>query len=205
MSLRVIGAGLGRTGTMSLKQALETLLGGRCYHMIEVIERRDHVPRWDAALRGETPRWQQIFDGFVATVDWPSVTFWEELHNHYPDAFILMSYRRPEDWWESAHQTIFEVARRIEGPWRAMADRMFERFSKNLEDRAMCLDAFERHYRKVRDVVPRDRLIEWQPGDGWGPLCKALDVAVPAIEFPRVNTREEYLERLAAMPARVQV
>jgi len=200
MTLKVIGAGLGRTGTMSLKMALERLLGEPCYHMAEVISRPEHVAIWDAALQGQLPDWSRVFDGYGAAVDWPAVTFWEEISAAYPDALILLSTRDPQQWWRSANETIFVITRRVRGPWRQMADQMFARFTPDIGDEAACIDAFERHYCHVRATAPRERLLEWQPSDGWAPLAAALGVEVPDEPFPRTNTREEYAAALERMP-----
>ena len=113
MSLRVIGAGLGRTGTSSLKLALEELLGGPCYHMMEVFPRPAHIPVWHAAARGETVDWPALLAGFPATVDWPSSTFWAQQCEIFPDAIIVLSTRPAEAWWQSASHTIFPAVLRV--------------------------------------------------------------------------------------------
>jgi len=203
MSLRVIGAGLGRTGTMSLKGALERLLGAPCYHMIEVFPRPAHFGLWTAAARGEPVDWHALFDGFQATVDWPASAFWKEIAQAFPEALILLSTRdSAESWWKSASQTIFRVATADRSnPVAKMVDAIFEaRFTKAIDDRDAAIAAYERHNADVRANAPRDRLVEWTPKDGWGPLCKALGVAVPAEPFPHVNTTDEFKARIAAGP-----
>lgn len=200
MSLRVVGAGLGRTGTVSLKLALEKILGARCYHMMEVFTHPEHVPMWHAAALGTMPDWNQLFRGYVAAVDWPAAAFWREIRAAFPDAIVLLSVRDPQSWWQSAHETIFQTSRASEDTkWRGMVDAMFsQRFTPALDDRDACIAAFERHNAQVRDEVPADRLVEWQTADGWAPLCKALGAPIPAEPFPRANTREEFLARLPA-------
>jgi hypothetical protein len=194
MSLRVVGAGLGRTGTMSLKLALERLLGGPCYHMLEVFSHPEHIAAWHAAARGQMPDWHTLFHGYHAAVDWPAASFWPELAAAFPDAVVLLSVRDAESWWQSAHDTIFPTSQRTEGEWRAMLDALFAaRFTTALDDRAQCIAAFERHNAAVRKAVPRSRLVEWRAADGWAPLCAALGVPVPSEPFPRVNTTEEFL------------
>lgn len=197
MSLRVVGAGLGRTGTLSLKLALEKLLGAPCYHMMEVFGHPDHVPLWRDAALGRAPDWRKLFTGYAATVDWPACSFWSEIHAVYPDALILLSTRPADAWWKSASATIFPVQERIPPALREMTEPLFrERFTPRLDDRDACIAAFERHNADVRARAPRDRLLEWTASDGWAPLCRALGVPVPSEPFPRVNTTEEFLGRL---------
>ena len=196
MALRVVGAGLGRTGTLSLKVALEQLLGGPCYHMAEVFAHPEHVARWHAAARGEMPDWHGLFAGYRAAVDWPAASFWPELARAFPDALVLLSLRDPESWWQSAHDTIFSATRGASDEWRAMMEELVAaRFTGALDDRAACIAAFERHNAAVRQGVPRSRLLEWRAADGWAPICSALGVPVPSEPFPRVNTRDEFIGR----------
>src|SRR5438105_250833 len=125
MTLRVVGAGLGRTGTMSLKLALERLLGAPCYHMVEVFSHPEHVPAWHAAAQGRMPDWDQLFAGYAAAVDWPSAAFWPELIEAYPEALVVLSVRDSESWWQSAHETIFAtVGSGVAGSpeWRTMIE-----------------------------------------------------------------------------------
>ena len=197
MTLRVVGAGLGRTGTHSLKLALEQLLGGPCYHMLEVFQHPEHVPLWQGAANGDMPDWDSLFAGYVATVDWPAASFWPELGASYPDAPVLLSVRdSSEEWWRSADRTIFEVSRRpVVGPdpWREMWDDLSRnRFIARLDDRDAAVAAYERHNAAVRKAVPHDRLVEWRPADGWDPLCRALGVPVPDDPFPVTNTTAEF-------------
>ncbi len=202
MELKIVGAGLGRTGTFSLKAALETVLGAPCYHMAEVFEHLDHVPVWHEAGRGAMPDWRRLFSGYAAVVDWPACSYWEEIAEAFPDAKILLSTRSPESWWESVNSTIFpSIGMRRDTEWYAMIMALFgERFTTALDDREACIAAFERHYAHVRANAPADRLIEWRPQDGWAPLCAALDVPIPDLPFPRVNTREEFQKNFPAEP-----
>jgi hypothetical protein len=193
MSLRIVGAGLGRTGTMSLKLALEKLLGAPCYHMAEVFAHPEHVRSWSAAGRGEAVDWRALFRGYAAAVDWPVASFWPEVSAAFPDAIVLLSVRDPASWWKSASSTIFPASREAAGEWREMVDLMFgRRFTLALDDEAACLAAYERHNADVRARVPKERLVEWRASDGWGPLCTALGVPVPGEPFPRVNTTDEF-------------
>jgi hypothetical protein len=197
MSLRIVGAGLGRTGTLSLKLALERLLGAPCYHMMEVFVHPEHVAQWHAAAVGDMPDWHALLKDYAATVDWPAAAFWREISQAFTEALVLLSFRDAEAWWQSAHATIFPSALgQPQGEWRAMIDAMFaNRFTSALDDRDACIAAYERHNAHVRATVPRDRLLEWSPGDGWQPICNALGIAAPEEPFPKVNTKEEFLNR----------
>jgi len=204
MALRVVGAGLGRTGTHSLKEALERLLGGRCYHMAEVFGRPDDIPVWDAAVDGRLPDWGAFLAEYVATVDWPAAAFWRELAAADPDAIVLLSTRSSADaWWTSANATIFEIGRRPLPPGDpeldgfraqlAMVDKMFTRsFTPEWGDRAAAMAAYEAHNAAVRAAVPADRLVDWQPGDGWTPICEKLGVPIPDEPFPHVNSTDDF-------------
>lgn len=198
MSLRVVGAGLGRTGTMSLKLALEKLLGGPCYHMLEVFTRPDHISMWQSAVDGSMPDWDELFEGWTAAVDWPASAFWRELSEQYPDALILLSVRDAESWWTSADRTILEGAFRrsdpdADNPWLRMVTALFRNtFTENFLDPSEAKAAFDRHNEAVRREAPKDRLLEWRPGDGWAPICAALGSPVPDEPFPHVNTTEEF-------------
>jgi hypothetical protein len=202
MTLRVVGAGLGRTGTASLQLALQQLLDGRCYHMGEVFGRPEDTPVWHAAVKGTSPDWDTFLADFVATVDWPACAFWRELADANPDAVVLLSTRSSADaWWKSAHDTIFQIQSRKPRPddpdflasQMAMATDMFvETFTPNWQDETAAKAAYEAHNAAVRAEVDPGRLVEWQPGDGWQPLCAALDVPVPADPFPHVNSTADF-------------
>lgn len=198
MTLRVIGAGLGRTGTSSLKAALEQLLGQPCYHMFEVMNRPDHVSSWQSIVSGETvPNWHELFRGYAAAVDWPAASFWPELAETFPEAVVLLSVRDGRSWWESAANTIFHYRDFMDGAPREMIDNLFSaRFPVPLDDASACIAAMEAHNQNVRDGVPKDRLLEWRAADGWAPLCAALDLPVPTEPFPHHNTRQELRARI---------
>lgn len=201
MGLRVVGAGLGRTGTLSLKLALERLLGGPCYHMFEVMAHPEHVDLWRRAYEGDPPLWDAIFGDYVACVDWPAAPWWRELSTEYGDAVVLLSERdSDEQWYRSASRTIFELMERLDPAtpfdgWRAMATRMFEAFTPDLADERATRRAYLDHNAAVRAGVAPGRLVEWRPADGWGPLCAGLGLAVPDEPFPHTNTTEEFRAR----------
>ena len=203
MTLRVVGAGLGRTGTHSLKLALEQLLDGRCYHMSELFDREDDTAVWTAATRGEEVDWAVFLSEFAATVDWPACAFWEQIASAAPDAVVLLSLREsPEAWWASFERTIAQALQKEvpadDEAWvarRRVTIAMMEgTFTPDWSDRDAAIAAYERHNQHVRDTVPADRLVEWRPGDGWEPICAALAIDVPAEPFPHTNTSAEFRE-----------
>ena len=194
MPLSVVGAGLGRTGTSSLKAALELLGFGPCYHMSELFLNPEHAPLWVRAANGETV-WDEIFGGYHATVDYPGCNYWRELADYYPDAKILLSLRDPEKWFESTQETIFSVG--MEGflkhtPFVEFFERTTWRdFGDKIHDHDFMVDAFKRHNDDVIATAPKDRFLVYEVSQGWEPLCAFLGVPVPDTPFPRVNTREE--------------
>lgn len=201
VGLRVVGAGLGRTGTASLKTALEQLTGGPCYHMFEVFERPESVAIWHAIGRGESDDWDALMAGYTAAVDWPASAYWSELSAANPDAIVLLSSRSSaEEWWRSMEKTIIatltmDLPPEAEGMavHRAMVLDMFDRrFTPDWREPDAAMAAYERHNERVRSQVPAERLVDWQPGDGWEPICAALGVAVPSDPFPHKNTSEEF-------------
>lgn len=203
--LKVVGAGVGRTGTHSLKEALETLLGGTCHHMIEVFAHPDEVPIWIDAIDGNEINWGELMKPYTAQVDWPGASFWPELSHFNPDALVILSVRDPDEWYTSCSNTIFAGIRgTVENgdAWMAALLRLFaDRFSDQIEDRDAMIAAFEKHNEAVRAGVPEERLLEWTTSDGWGPLCERLGVAVPDEPFPLTNTTAQFRERIGMPPA----
>lgn len=203
MTLRVIGAGLARTGTTSLKTALEQLLGGPCYHMFEVFARPSHIPVWHQAARGELPDWNEFLHGYTAAVDLPAAAFWQELATASPTALIVLSVRESaEEWWDSMSQTVAAQPPPALPP--AVRDAGFMDMITPVLDRAgitipagkeTMIAAYERHNQRVRDLAPPGRLLEWRPADGWAPLATALGLPAPDQPFPKVNTRAEFRGR----------
>jgi Sulfotransferase domain len=202
--LEVIGAGFGRTGTLSLKLALERLGFGPCYHMIELIDDPGRLGLWEAALAGNAD-WEQIFRGYRATVDWPGVAFWRQLVARYPAAKVILTVRDRDSWYESARDSIYRVS---SSPWPADARgdprRDFvirlvweKQFGGRFEDAEHAMAVFDEHYDAVRREVPADRLLEFHVRDGWQPLCDFLGVPVPDEPFPRTNDRQEFAARVS--------
>jgi hypothetical protein len=199
--MKVIGAGFGRTGTMSLKVALEQLGYGPCYHMVELFEHPNHVERWEAAVRGEPVDWEQMFAGYRATVDWPGAAFYKELVEVYPEAKVLLSVRDPERWYESTKNTIYatmnpssEMIAAVGPAPRLNNELIWKRtFGENFEDRQYAIGVFERHNEEVKRHVPAERLLVYKVKEGWEPLCEFLGVEAPKSKtFPHLNDTDSF-------------
>ena len=203
MEMQVVGAGVGRTGTHSLKLALEQLLGAPCHHMVEVFAHPEQVPIWTDAIEGRPVDWVALLADYAAVVDWPGGSFWPELTATYPDALVLLSVRDPEDWYRSASNTIFQgfLSDQLDNEWMTSVKKLFhDRFSDDLDNPTAMMDAFVRHNDAVRAAIPASRLLEWSPGDGWAPICERLGVPVPEEPFPVTNTTDEFREMLGLPP-----
>jgi Sulfotransferase domain len=215
--VKVVGAGFGRTGTTSLKAALETLGFGPCYHMIEVFENPEHTEVWRAAWRGEPVDWESFIGDYESAVDWPACSFYEDLTHRYPDAKVLLSVRDSDGWYESTRNTIYELTRTVLGsplsravfalvglflPGGLGTIRMVEEivwqgtFDGRFEDRAHAIGVFERWNEEVRQRVPPDRLLVYEVKQGWGPLCEFLGVEEPDEPFPHANDAAEMRRRI---------
>jgi hypothetical protein len=220
--VKVIGAGFGRTGTMSLKVALETLGFDPCYHMTEVFANPEHTGFWVSAWRGESADWDGVLGGYEAAVDWPACTFYEELMERHPEAKVILSVRDPERWYESVRNTIYELSVAIprhpiyrigykivslfvfrgsgnvdlagEIIWQGTFDGRFE-------DKDYAIEVFERHNAEVQRRVPGDRLLIYDVKAGWEPLCEFLGVEVPDEPFPRTNDTAQMRRRLQGVKA----
>ena len=204
MALGVIGAGFGRTGTASLKAALEILGYDKTHHMFEVMGNPDQMAMWHAIGRGEQPDWDGVYTGFAAAVDFPTAAYWRELSAYYPDAKIVLTTRSPDSWWKSASATIIPIgkappawARKWIKPirqnvemtngtiWHRIFDgRQFE------EEHAKRV--FEAHNAAVKAELPAERLLVFEVKQGWEPLCAFLGKPVPDQPFPHVNDTAEF-------------
>jgi len=203
MALAVIGAGFGRTGTASLKLALEQLGFGACHHMSEVRRTPGQIEHWEAAAAGRPVDWDAVFAGFGSAVDWPSAAFWRELAAYYPQARVLLSVRPAERWWDSFAGTIKTLLDDPEEPsdpairrLRAMSRRVIADRSLRgaYDDREAAVAAFERHAAEVEATIPADRLLVFDVAQGWEPLCRFLGAAIPDTPFPRTNSTDEFWE-----------
>ncbi len=212
--MRLIGAGLPRTGTLSQKVALEMLGLGPCYHMVNVLGDLDEVPKWQRALEGEAD-WAEVLGGFQATVDWPGAFFYRDLVDAYPQAKVLLSVRDGDAWAQSMQDTIWGVlygdilikhlseAQALVNPrWGAYIDLMREMWRRSgliygqEADLEWMAAAMGRYHAEVQRNIPAERLLVWSPGDGWEPLCEFLEVPVPDMPFPHLNDTKTFNDRV---------
>lgn len=212
MAIEVIGAGFGRTGTTSLKVALEKLGYDKCYHMFEVIETPEDAAFWQDALARKaagSADWSVPFNGYKATLDWPGCTFYEELMDAYPDAKVLLTTRDPESWYESARATIYQSNQMEEEtlpppmrPFIEMVKTLLweHTFDGRFEDKAYAIEVFNDHIETVKRSVPSEKLLVYNVKEGWEPLGEFLGVEVPKDEpFPHLNDRQSFKERVIKM------
>jgi hypothetical protein len=200
MALKVIGAGFGRTGTRSLKVALEELGFGRCYHMVEVMKNPSHLKHWANIMQGGKADWETLFRGYQAATDWPVAAYYKDLMTVYPNAKIILTVRDPDRWHRSVMNTIYQSGRGFFGRFtriipsvnqflNAMEKAIWEGvFHNRLEDKAHAVEVFKNHIEEVKRVVPKERLLIFEARHGWEPLCSFLNVPVPVDKpYPHKN------------------
>ncbi|MEO2172991.1 MAG: sulfotransferase family protein [bacterium] len=203
MGLKVIGAGFGRTGTASLKVALEHLGYAPCHHMKEVFPSLEQINWFDQASRGDPVDWDKVFSKFQASVDWPSVAYYQELAEHFPDAKVVLSVRDAEAWHKSVSETIYAISNNIPTWLRFVAppvDRICKMiyrliwdgtFSGEFENRDFAIGVFNKHIEDVKQIIPAERLLIHTASEGWQPLCDFLGKPLPDLPYPRVNEAKE--------------
>lgn len=212
MTLQIIGSGFGRTGTTSLKEALETLGFGPCHHAVEVLAQPWQIPLWRGALAGQPVDWRKVLGSYRSQIDWPGAHFWRELAAAYPAARVIHSVRPAEAWWKSYSATIGKhLAGRRDGllpvelqPWFDDLDDMIGRqtFGSTVLDKDAAIAAYLRRTEDVRAAVPPARLLVFDVAEGWQPLCSFLGVAVPDRPFPQLNSTAQFWESIGtANPA----
>ncbi len=204
MALSVIGAGFGRTGTASLKLALEQLGCGPCHHMEEVLKNPAQLPLWQDAAAGRAVDWEQVFAGYGSMVDWPGAHFWRELADRYPAGKVLLSVRPEEIWWKSFAGTINVLLQtpaaipvpHIRATVTMAAELIARQTFRGATDKPSILSAYRRRIEEVRAAIAPERLLVFDVAEGWAPLCGFLGVPVPPTAFPRVNSTEEFWARI---------
>ncbi len=201
MTLRLIGAGLPRTGTSSLREALRHLLDAPVYHMSEAFAHPEHAPTWVAAIEGDPPVWGDFLAEYAAGVDAPFSNCWRDLAAAYPDAPVVLSHRgSAEVWHRSMVATVLPRTREMlmrddDDPMVPLFRVLFADLFTDADDPEDVMAGYERWLLEVRTQIAPERLIEWQPGDGWEPICRALGLPVPDLPFPHENSTAEYVAR----------
>ena len=202
MALKVIGTGFGRTGTDSMREALNLLGFGPCHHMLEVNGSDEQKRLWRALARGENAGWDALFAGYNACVDWPSAHYWRELIAYYPQAKVILTYRSPESWWASFERTILRgIAQSTDMASLGIALVRDQVFGGRPGDRAHALALYEANVAAVKATVPASRLLVHALGDGWEPLCKHLGVPVPSVPYPTRNSTDDFQRAILGPPA----
>jgi hypothetical protein len=217
--MKLIGAGLPRTATTTQMIALE-MLGLPCYHMRDMMgDVEKSVPQWRKALEGNGP-WDELFEGKESIVDFPGSYYWRELIDVYPDAKVLLSVRSAESWVDSMHNTIAQIwfgdtlmhhlaqaQYQIDPVYASWLDLLHDMWTKadmmvgHKGDREKMAAEMEQWNQAVIDTVPAERLLVWNPKDGWEPLCELLDLPVPEQPLPHVNDTEAFQKSLIMAPA----
>jgi sulfotransferase family protein len=203
MALEIIGPGFGRTGTNSLKLALEHLGFGPCHHMFEIRDKPELLADWQAAARGERVGWNRVFSGYRSQVDWPGARYWRELLQWFPDAKVILSVRDPDEWFDSVQATIAPLmiahGSHPSPHLNAIAEMAYQTvvaqiFNGRISDRQHATRVFREHIDEVRRTVASDRLLVFDLKDGWTPLCNFLSVKLPTAPFPRTNSSNDFAD-----------
>ncbi len=211
MSLQVLGSGFGRTGTKSLKEALERIGFGPCHHMYEVVANPPQVAHWQELAAGGAVDWAEVFAGYRAQVDWPGALVWRELAEAFPEARIVHTMRPEALWWSSFEKTIARLIARhyrtmplpphVRDMMAATETLLTERtFRGPIDDRETALAAYRRRADEVREAIPANRLLIFDVAEGWGPLCAFLGVAAPEEPFPHRNQNADFWDALGGEP-----
>lgn len=191
MPLRVVGAGFGRTGTLSMHKALNQLGFGPCHHMFEVTENPAMKSRWRDFMAGGSIDWEKLFEGYRSCVDWPAAHFWRELMQVFPETKVILTWRSPESWWGSFEKTLLKFYLTTEDRASVgyqIIDRVFD---GRAAERDHAIATYVANVESVMTEVPPDRLLIHRLGDGWAPLCASLGVPVPGTAYPNSNSAAE--------------
>lgn len=211
MPLQVISSGFGRTGTKSLKAALERLGFGPCHHMHEIVENPHQVVYWQTLAAGGTVDWEEVFAGYNSQVDWPGAHVWRDLSQAFPEAKVIHTVRPDDKWWASFERTIGKLMHRYDelplpphvrdilSAWNGLAGQ--QTFGGILDNREIALAAYHRRLEEVQAALPPERLLVFDVAEGWEPLCAFLGTETPDEPFPHHNLRADFWEVLGGEPA----
>jgi hypothetical protein len=205
--MKAIGAGFGRTGTSSLQSALEELLGGKCYHMKDIVLLPAQLQMWHEFAVGEksTMDWELLFKGYMAIVDCPVCIYYKEIMEVFPEAKIILTVRDSQSWWKSFNRLMSLVNKARLLSFFVPKFRKLSQFADKIiienvfggrMEKENCINIFERHNQAVREWVPKDRLLEYDVAQGWKPLCEFFGVEIPKKPFPHLNAGKRSLQKL---------
>lgn len=210
--MKLINAGLGRTGTTSLKAALDHLGFGPGYHMFDVVSSEERLGHWEGIVcEGQEPDWAAVFDGYTSAVDGPCAIYYQQIMTAFPEAKIILTVRDAERWYRSTYDTLYQFAvngARMPAGGDSMQARLYRMvstmiwnglFDGRFEDQAHAIEVFHRHNQEVVDHVEEARLLVYDVRQGWEPLCAFLGVNVPEQNFPHLNDSASMRERLMQM------
>ena len=195
MALKVIGTGFGRTGTDSMRKALEILGFGPCHHMRELIKDPEHERLWRLVVAGAKPDWDLLLGHYASCVDWPTAYYWPQLVEAFPEARVILTWRTAESWWASFEKTLlprilsFTETKETPKNTELIGPRVFH---DRPDDREHCIAVYEANVTAVKERVPANRLLIHELGDGWEPLCAHLGVPVPEITYPNSNSMKAF-------------
>jgi hypothetical protein len=209
MSLQIIGSGFGRTGTMTMKDALGVLGYGPTHHMTEIMAHPEQLAHWKRTFAGEDVDWAEVYRGYVSQVDWPGASRWRQAMGAFPDAKVIHTERPADVWWASFDGTIgkfFAMAEQLPLPpefreiFLTMKSGFLAETFADFTDRDAAIAAYRANNAAVREAVPADRLLVFDVAEGWGPLCAFLGAPVPDTPFPHHHLRKEFWEHFGGEP-----
>jgi len=197
MTLKIVGTGFGRTGTDSMRKALNILGVGPTHHMHEMGSKTPAREAWLNLVNGASPDWELLFNGYHACVDWPSAYYWRELVEHYPKSKVLLTMRPAEAWWKSFEATILKHIQSNDDPDGFAQLLIAEQvFNGRAADRDYAIEVYNRNVEDVLSTIPAERLLVHELGDGWEPLCRWLDLPLPDVDYPKGNTTQDFVRNL---------
>lgn len=210
--LKLINAGLGRTGTTSLKVALEQLGFGPCYHMFDVVNDEQRLAQWERIVcDGQPPDWEAVFAGYGSAVDGPCAIYYRQIMAAFPDAKVILTVRDAERWYQSTYDTLYQFAvatsrhpagagSRQSRVYRLTSSMVWDGlFGGRFEDRDHAIEVFARRNQEVIDSVEPGRLLVYDVKQGWEPLCAFLGADQPPGDFPHANDSQSMRDTIAQM------
>lgn len=220
MAIKVIGVGGPRTGTATLKEALEIIGFGKCYHMEWLFNHQEDLKYWHELFDTGTTNFDRLFDGFQSTVDFPGYLNYQALFKQYPTAKFVLNDRDPEAWYESAKHTVHSVTpqtftqklkmlrkmifsrrfRRLAQSFRLVEKYLWKgKYNGEFQNKEKTIARYKAFQEEVINTIPAEQLLVYKVSDGWEPLCEFLEVPIPEEVFPHKNKRKNFQEKFKAL------